>query len=104
MPTKTQRKKECSDSKCVSESEVDSFCTKCSSDGYFPPVWSHPLSQETHCTDPFDGTEIQGTSTERKLTADFWKTRRTYCTRLQQKIIEQQQAGDLAQKDVQRKR
>jgi len=56
---------------CVPRPEVDEFCPECSEEGYYLPVWSHPLSSQEACRDPFTGSTIPGTPVERSERSDW---------------------------------
>ncbi len=67
---------------------ADHFCDSCDPNGYYHPVWGHPLSDYSHCKDPFDGTEIPNTGKKVLRTKEFWDKRKKECKKEQEKIIE----------------
>jgi hypothetical protein len=84
-----QCRKKCLQQNCIENDMVDKFCDKCDEQGYYYPVWSHPMSDASHCKNPFDGTEIPNTYKKVTRTKEFWQKRKTECKALQEKIIAQ---------------
>lgn len=76
----------------------DVFCPHCSPEGFYPPVWSHPLSSHTFCRDPYTGGEIPGTDVDHGRYVDP-STRKEYCRQLQPKLILREPISPLEKKE-----
>ena len=72
----------------------DVFCPRCSPEGFYPPVWSHPLSTHTFCRDPYTGGEIAGTDVDHGRYVDPG-TREAYCRQRQRKLSSQEPISSL---------
>lgn len=80
---------------CIPRPEADFFCDDCTSEGYYQPVWGHPMTSSRYCRNPYTGEEIPGTRWQRQTgdTEHDEQRHQEICRVKQQEIIRASSPG-----------